>query len=81
MNGVMLQKNTPKEYMGRVFSAFACVSYASSPVGTIFAGYLGEKIELNIIFFVMGICLFMTALLTLYITDVKEDKEMCSMKN
>ena len=68
MNGVLLQINTPKEMMGRVFSAFRCVSYASGPIGIIIVGYLGEYVSLNKIFFVLGCLLLLTSLISLKYT-------------
>lgn len=64
MNGVLLQINTPREMMGRVFSAFRCVSFASGPIGIIIAGYLGEYVSLNKIFFGLGCLLIMTSLIS-----------------
>lgn len=68
MNGVLLQINTPREMMGRVFSAFRCVSFASGPMGIIIVGYLGEYIGLNKIFFCLGCLLIMTSLISLKYT-------------
>lgn len=64
MNGVLLQINTPRKMMGRVFSAFRCVSFASGPVGIIIVGYLGEYISLNKIFFYLGCLLIMTSFIS-----------------
>ena len=72
MNGVLLQVNTPNEMMGRVFSAFRCVTFASGPVGIVAIGYLGEKIALNILFGILGILLLVIAFVCLKsITDSK----------
>lgn len=65
MNGVLLQINTPREMMGRVFSAFRCVSFASSPIGILIVGYLGEYIELNKIFCGLGCLLIVTSFISL----------------
>ena len=65
MNGVLLQINTPKEMMGRVFSAFRCVSFSSGPIGIMCVGYIGEYFELNKIFFSLGFMLIITAIISL----------------
>lgn len=64
MNGVILQINTPKEMMGRVFSAFRCISFASGPLGIITISYLGEFIKLNKMFFILGIGLVFMAVIS-----------------
>jgi MFS transporter len=68
MNGVLLQVNTPKEMMGRVFSAFRCISFSSGPIGIMCVGYIGEYFELNKIFFSLGLMLIITAIVSLIYT-------------
>ena len=74
MNGVLLQINTPREMMGRVFSAFRCVSFASGPVGMIAVGYLGESVGLNKIFCGLGCLLIVTAFVALKYTASSQNK-------
>ncbi len=74
MNGVLLQINTPREMMGRVFSAFRCVSFASGPVGMIAVGYLGESVALNKIFCGLGCLLIVTAFVALKYTASSQNK-------
>lgn len=73
MNGVLLQVNTPKDMIGRVFSAFRCVSFASGPVGMIAVGYLGESVGLNKIFCGLGCLLIVSALISLKYTDATQN--------
>lgn len=74
MNGVLLQINTPREMMGRVFSAFRCVSFASGPIGIIVVGYMGKYISLNKIFFGLGCLLIMTSLISFKYTATSQIK-------
>lgn len=54
LNSNILQKLTPDNMLGRVFSIFKCISYLSSPLGMILAGVSGEYIQIRYIFLVSG---------------------------
>ncbi len=62
MNGVLIQINTPKDMMGRVFSAFRCVSYTSGPLGIVIIGILAEYYNLNELFSCLGFMLILLSL-------------------
>jgi hypothetical protein len=80
MNGVLLQVNTPREMMGRVFSAFRCVSFASGPIGILLVGFFAETLELNYLFSALGLLLIATAIISHKCTDpssVNENDMVC----
>lgn len=55
LNSNILQKLTPNNLLGRVFSIFKCISYLSSPLGMVASGVLGECIPIKYIFCGCGI--------------------------
>lgn len=55
LNANILQRLTPNNMLGRVFSIFKSISYIASPAGMILVGGMGELIEIRYIFLFSGI--------------------------
>lgn len=55
VNASILQMNTEKSMMARVFSVFKCISYIAGPLGIWFVGFFGDKISLNNVFLGIGV--------------------------
>lgn len=67
LNATILQLATPNGMIARVFSIFKCVSFIASPIGIVGAGFLGEFLDMAMVFTILAILLFLTAVLTLKI--------------
>lgn len=64
LNATILQMNTPKEMMARIFSIFKCISFVASPLGIVAAGALGEVLDMAVVFMILALPLLLNALLT-----------------
>ena len=64
LNATILQMNTPKEMMARIFSIFKCISCVASPLGIVAAGALGEVLDMAVVFMILALPLLLNALLT-----------------
>lgn len=62
LNSNILQRFTPDNMLGRVFSVFKCISYLSSPIGIVLMGALGDFISIRYIFFICGISMVILTL-------------------
>ena len=67
LNATILQLATPNAMIARVFSIFKCISFVASPIGIIAAGFLGEYVDMTVVFVLLAILMLVTAILTLRI--------------
>lgn len=81
LNATILQIATPNGMIARVFSIFKCISFIASPIGIIVAGFMGEFLDMTIVFVILAILMMVTAIMTLRIVkDSNKNMSFQSMK-
>ncbi|WP_028983451.1 MFS transporter [Sporolactobacillus terrae] len=74
LNASMIQINTPKEFLGRVFSAFKFVSFSISPLSILVVGAITSSFSLLKSFSILGFLLFISVLLSLLLKPSSVDE-------
>lgn len=69
INAAMIQLNTPKEFLGRVFATFKFISLSISPLSILVVGGISSYFPLSSSFAILGILLLVSMVLSPFLSS------------
>lgn len=66
----IIQKDTPREHLGKVMSIISLVNESSVPIGNCIAGFLIDKLNVNVIFISFGLAMLLSLVIIQVIFNV-----------